>query len=293
MKNTSNLLIAILSLLLIVNGCKKEDEIIAPSSLSYSNSSTTVISGTGITIDAPTLEGTGTITYSIATSPSSSEITIESASGKIIASGMVSVGEYTITVTASNSEGSTTTIYTIIVEEILAAPTQLVYSPSSSTITGGASWSSASPSVAGTVPIVYSLASSPMSSEISIDSSTGVITCSQNLTIDSYTLTVTATNSEGSISDTYHITVSASVVLVSFATDIKPLIQNNCDGCHLPGGSRRDYSDYTNASSWASSIVSRINKNQGESGFMPAYGTKLNQSELDLVQQWINDGLQQ
>jgi hypothetical protein len=86
----------------------------------------------------------------------------------------------------------------------------LVYSPTSLTITPGATGASAKPSVSGTLPVTYSLTTLPSSSAITIDSE-GAIKTASTLPAGTYTVSVTATNAAGTakFDNVYTITVQA------------------------------------------------------------------------------------
>lgn len=76
---------------------------------------------------------------------------------------------------------------------------------------------------------------------------------------------------------------------VFFTNDIKPLIQSKCSGCHTTGPNTK-YNVYATASSGINSIINRINRDQGTTGFMPKGANKLSSAELALFQQWVTDG---
>lgn len=72
---------------------------------------------------------------------------------------------------------------------------------------------------------------------------------------------------------------------VSFEASIKKIMTDNrCSSCH-------SYGNYDAARRNANSIYDRINRAQGAAGLMPQGGTRLPQSDIDLVKKWIDEGL--
>ncbi len=179
---------------------------VAPGSLSYNPATTTAGYGTAGASVAPTINnGGGVITYSLSgTIPSG--ITIDPSSGIISYDNTLSVGNYPLTVNAANSVASTTAAYSITVN--VAAPSSLVYSPAGLTADGGTAGASVSPSInSGGAVDTYSLTGT-IPSGVTIDPSTGIISCDNTLPIGTYTLLVVATNSAGSTGANYTITIN-------------------------------------------------------------------------------------
>jgi hypothetical protein len=80
--------------------------------------------------------------------------------------------------------------------------------------------------------------------------------------------------------------------LVTFNKDIKPMFTSKCSPCHADGGDRNNkYVDYNTAKTLITGIIGRIIKERSDPLFMPKNGTKLNKTEMDLVNKWIDDGL--
>lgn len=79
----------------------------APSNLVYSPNSMSTDEGVAAESEAPTVDGTTPITYTLTTSPDAgADITINANSGIISATG-ATAGTYSVTVTATNDAGST------------------------------------------------------------------------------------------------------------------------------------------------------------------------------------------
>jgi hypothetical protein len=80
--------------------------------------------------------------------------------------------------------------------------------------------------------------------------------------------------------------------IITFNKDIKPMFIIKCSPCHAAGGDRvNKYVEYNTSKTLITGIIGRITKDVSDPLFMPKNGTKLNKTEMDLVNQWIKDGL--
>jgi hypothetical protein len=96
---------------------------------------------------------------------------------------------------------------------------------------------------------------------------------------------------ENTIKPTDNETVTTSK-FVTFNKDIKPMFVLKCSPCHAEGGDRNNkYVEYNTAKTLITGIIGRIKKDVSDPLFMPKNGTKLNKTEMDLVNKWIDDGL--
>jgi hypothetical protein len=77
---------------------------------------------------------------------------------------------------------------------------------------------------------------------------------------------------------------------VSYATGIHPVIMNSCSPCHT-GGKQKSLNNYTAAKEEIDEIITRIQKQPTEKGFMPMKHPKLADSTIQLFVKWKNDGL--
>jgi len=78
--------------------------------------------------------------------------------------------------------------------------------------------------------------------------------------------------------------------------DIKPIIDGNCLNCHgnpPQNGAPMSLVTFENVKEAVTNrdLLERINKNQGEDGFMPQGGSRLSQFEIELISKWDEDGL--
>lgn len=90
--------------------------------------------------------------------------------------------------------------------------------------------------------------------------------------------------------------ISDEVILpqtVSYAKDVKPVIDNNCISCHSVGGISGSYTltDYPSVKNAADNILDRIQRPTGDPQKMPQGGA-LSQAHIDLIKKWKTDGLQ-
>jgi mono/diheme cytochrome c family protein len=79
---------------------------------------------------------------------------------------------------------------------------------------------------------------------------------------------------------------------VTYSGNIKAIIDGNCVSCHSPGGENSNVplQTYAQVSGKASLIKVRIEKPAGDPLVMPR-GGKLSQTNIDLINKWIADGM--
>ena len=80
---------------------------------------------------------------------------------------------------------------------------------------------------------------------------------------------------------------------ITYNQHVKPAIDGNCLGCHMSppvNGAPFPLTNYNEVSSRASSILTAISKQSSEPRAMPP-GNRLPQTTIDVVNQWIQDGL--
>lgn len=83
---------------------------------------------------------------------------------------------------------------------------------------------------------------------------------------------------------------------VTYNTDVKIIIDNNCIFCHSDpavNGASFPLTTYTNVKSAVENLnlISRISAQAGETGAMPFGGPRLPQNLIDIIIQWETDGL--
>ena len=91
----------------------------------------------------------------------------------------------------------------------------------------------------------------------------------------------------GEISDNPPITE-----IVRYNTDIRPIIESRCMGCHSPGGpgAFQPFTNYNQVRTHIDNIIDRIQRPNGDPLRMPPSGS-LSQSQISLFTQWKADGL--
>ena len=79
---------------------------------------------------------------------------------------------------------------------------------------------------------------------------------------------------------------------LNYTANVQPTLVANCSPCHFPPkGNKKPFDTYTAAMNNIDSIISRVNRNPNEKGFMPFKHPKLADSTINVLVQWKNDGL--
>lgn len=84
-----------------------------------------------------------------------------------------------------------------------------------------------------------------------------------------------------------------AVAKLNYESNVQHLVTENCSPCHIPakGGHKLALDTYDALKINIDDIISRIEKNPGERGFMPMKGSKLSDSTINVFKQWKTDGL--
>ncbi|WBV61847.1 hypothetical protein PFY12_06910 [Chryseobacterium camelliae] len=79
---------------------------------------------------------------------------------------------------------------------------------------------------------------------------------------------------------------------VTYAKDVKPLVDANCIVCHSPGGaaSFQPWTSYTQVKTHIDNILDRIQRPVGDPQKMPQGGA-LSSSQINIFIKWKADGL--
>lgn len=86
---------------------------------------------------------------------------------------------------------------------------------------------------------------------------------------------------------------AAGPAKLTFATDLKAVIETNCTPCHIPakGGNKKAYDNYANVKTDIDEMIRRIELEPTVRGFMPFKKTeKLSDSTIAVFKQWKTDG---
>ncbi|HYH15968.1 MAG TPA: hypothetical protein VD794_12140 [Flavisolibacter sp.] len=79
---------------------------------------------------------------------------------------------------------------------------------------------------------------------------------------------------------------------VTYVANVQPIVVGNCAPCHIPTqGNKKPYDTYASVKADIDEIITRIQKNPGERGFMPMRHPKLADSTILVFVNWKKDGL--
>ena len=82
--------------------------------------------------------------------------------------------------------------------------------------------------------------------------------------------------------------------VVSYATNVQPVVAVNCSPCHVGSNARqKNLGSYDAVKNNIDDIVSRIQKNPDEKGFMPFKHSKLPDSTIQVFVNWRANGFMQ
>ena len=87
---------------------------------------------------------------------------------------------------------------------------------------------------------------------------------------------------------------TAPAAAITYDGNVKPIIQASCAPCHIAGqGNKKSLDNYADASANADAMISRIQKNPEEPGFMPMRHPKLADSTIAVFVDWKTAGLKE
>lgn len=79
---------------------------------------------------------------------------------------------------------------------------------------------------------------------------------------------------------------------VSYASQVQPLIQASCSPCHIPPQGRATaLNTYEAAKTHIDSMITRVQMNPSDKGFMPMRHPKLSDTAIAVLVQWKQTGL--
>jgi len=109
--------------------------------------------------------------------------------------------------------------------------------------------------------------------------------------IGTATYTVTP-ESSGVAGKPITVVVTVNVALIVYLTDVKPILTASCAPCHLAGGANPNkWDEYSPTKAKIGSIIDRVKREPGSTGFMPRNGTKLPADKIAILEKWVADGL--
>lgn len=77
---------------------------------------------------------------------------------------------------------------------------------------------------------------------------------------------------------------------VTYAKDVKPVMDANCAGCHSPGPLA--LTNYNQVKNNIDNIIDRINRPNGDPAKMPQGGS-LSPAQISIIAKWKADGLKE
>ena len=84
---------------------------------------------------------------------------------------------------------------------------------------------------------------------------------------------------------------------MSYATDIAPIIQNNCNSCHsagaAPGQGTVALDTYNDLKNNINETLERVNLQPSEGRFMPRSGSSIGSCDIDKIRAWKDQGFAQ
>lgn len=79
---------------------------------------------------------------------------------------------------------------------------------------------------------------------------------------------------------------------VTYVANVQPIVASSCSPCHIPTqGNKKPYNTYAAVKADIDEIITRIQKNPGEKGFMPMRHPKLADSTILVFVNWKKEGL--
>lgn len=277
---------------LLIFACKQEiptTATSAPSSFSYAVASTTILKGdVGSSVSPDINNGGGKLVFTL-NGTAVSGISVNSSTGVITWSSALAVGTYQIVILATNSMGSCSGTYSLIVKTNgqVTTPSNLNYSTSSSTIIAGTAGASVAPQITNAIGTVnYALIGSTAAG-IGINASTGVISWTNAVAVGSYNLSVQATYTGGSANTNYSLTVTAPTATISFSAVILPVMTTSCGGCH---SYTKTYAGITGHLTGCTSIQDKIGTTYCGGSRMPVGANPLPATYIADFNTWIAQG---
>jgi mono/diheme cytochrome c family protein len=89
-----------------------------------------------------------------------------------------------------------------------------------------------------------------------------------------------------------NVIVTVNVAKTTYMADVKPILTVSCAPCHMAGGANPNkWDEYTPTKTKINTILDRVKREQGSTGFMPRNGTKLSADKIAILEKWLADGL--
>ena len=178
---------------------------VAPSAMTYTPSP--IVATNGVTVISSTPSHTGGAILSYAITPTlPTGMSFNTSTGEISGTPSALLAQTDFTITATNTGGSTTAIFTLTVKDV--APTAFTYAPNSLVASKDVTAISATPSISGGAVVSYGISPASLPTGVSFDTTTGIISGTPTSLLALTNFTITATNSGGSATASYTLTVN-------------------------------------------------------------------------------------
>lgn len=104
-----------------------------------------------------------------------------------------------------------------------------------------------------------------------------------------YTIIPTA---GGVVGNSVTVVVTVNLAKTTYIANVKPILTTSCTPCHVSGGANPNkWDDYATTKAKINSIIDRVKREPGATGFMPRNGTKLAADKIAVLEKWVADGL--
>jgi mono/diheme cytochrome c family protein len=88
------------------------------------------------------------------------------------------------------------------------------------------------------------------------------------------------------------VVITVNMAKTTYIANVKPILTVSCAPCHMPGGANPNkWDDYAATKGKINSIIDRVKREPGTTGFMPRNGTKLTADKIAILEKWVADGL--
>jgi len=186
----------------------------APSGVAFSGSPFTLTKGTAMTTATPSVSG-GTVTSWSVSPALPAGLSLDNSTGAISGTPTAITSSANYTITATNAGGSDSTTVVIVVNDV--APSSIVYSPSSLSLTKDVTMSAVTPQSSGGPVTSWSI-SATLPAGLSFSTSTGTISGTPTALSSIAYYTVTATNTGGSATAVISVQVNVAAPSISYST---------------------------------------------------------------------------